>query len=80
MDPSYGGALVFIEEIGDAKQEVTLTMEQAIEAYEIILSEYTSFVTVINAEIELTLDVVCTVRASFPVNRTMVALFKKFYD
>ena len=80
VDPSYGGALVFTEKVLETTQEVTLTMEEAIKAYEIILSEYTSFVTVINAEIELTLDVVCTVRASFPINRTMVALFKKFYD
>ena len=44
------------------------------------LSQYTTFVSEINADVEVVLDVVCTVRASFAVNHTMVALFKKFYD
>ncbi len=80
IDVTYVSSLVFTEIANEKEYTVEFTMAQAVETYQIILSQYTSFVTVINADVDVVLDVVCTVRASFPVNRTMVALFKKFYD
>ena len=80
IDPTYVNSIFFTEFIEEKEYTVEFSMAQAVETYQIILSQYTSFVTVINADVEVVLDVVCTVRASFAVNHTMVALFKKFYD
>ncbi len=80
IDVTYTSSLIFMERVGEAEVAVEFTTEQAIETYQIILSQYTTFVTVINAEVDVVLDVVCTVRAGYPTSRTIVALFKKFYD
>ena len=58
----------------------TFTMEDAVNAYEIALSQYNSFVTVINNEVNTVLDIVCAARADFSVHQPVVALFKKIYD
>ena len=80
IDVTCLSSLTFYERGEDKEIAVVLTTEEAIETYQITLSQYTSFVTVTNAESDVVLDVVCTVRAAYPTTRTMVALFKKFYD
>jgi hypothetical protein len=79
-DTTYDGALTYTETVGETTFSVVFTMADAVLAYEIALAQYDSFVTVMNNEVDVVLDVVCAVRASFPVNQQIVALFKKFYD
>ena len=79
-DTTYDGVLTYTEKAGETTYSVTFTMADAVTAYEIALAQYDSFVTVMNNEVDVVLDVVCAVRASFPVNQQIVALFKKFYD
>ena len=79
-DVTYDGYLSFTEKRGEETYTVTFTMKEAVEAYQIALSQYNSFVTVVNNEVSEVLDVVCSVRVSFPVNQPVVALFKKYYD
>ena len=79
-DTTYDGALSYTETVGETTFSVVFTMADAVLAYEIALAQYDSFVTVMNNEVDVVLDVVCAVRASFPVNQQIVALFKKFYD
>ena len=79
-DTTYQGVLSYTETAGESTYTVTFTMEDAVAAYQIALSNYNSFVTVINNEVNVVLDVVCAVRATFPVNQTIVAIFKKYYD
>jgi len=79
-DTTYKGALTYTEQAGETTYTVTFSMQEAVETYTIALSQYNSFVTVINGEVNVVLDIVCAVRASFSVNQPIVALFKKFYD
>ncbi len=79
-DTTYKGALTYTEKAGENTYTVTFSMQEAVETYTIALSQYNSFVTVINSEVNVVLDIVCAVRASFSVNQPIVALFKKFYD
>ena len=79
-DTTYKGALTYTEKAGENTYTVTFSMQEAVETYTIALSQYNSFVTVINGEVNVVLDIVCAVRASFSVNQPIVALFKKFYD
>ena len=79
-DTTYEGVLTYTEKNGEITTTVTFTMADAVAAYTIALSNYNSFVTVINNEVDVVLDVACAVRATFPVNQTIVAIFKKFYD
>ena len=79
-DTTYVNTLLFTEFGANGEYTVEFTMAEAVETYQTLLSQYTTFVSEINADVEVVLDVVCTVRASFAVNHTMVALFKKFYD
>ncbi len=79
-DTTYDGAMSYTETVGETTFSVVFTMADAVSAYQIALSQYDSFVTVMNNEVNVVLDVVCAVRASFPVNQQIVALFKKFYD
>ena len=80
VDVTYDGSVSYFETVGETTFGVTFTMADAVAAYEIALAQYNSFVTVINNEVNVVLDVVCAVRASFPVNQQIVALFKKYYD
>jgi hypothetical protein len=79
-DATYDGYLSFTEKLGNETYTVTFTMKDAVDAYQIALSQYNSFVTVVNNEVSEVLDVVCSVRANFSVNQPVVALFKKYYD
>ena len=79
-DTTYEGVLTYTEKSGEITITTTFTMADAVSAYTIALSNYNSFVTVINNEVDVVLDVACAVRATYPVNQTIVAIFKKFYD
>lgn len=80
-DVTYDGYLTFYEVGSDDKEYgVVFSMDEAVEVYRIALAQYSSFVTVINNEVNVVLDVVCSVRATYPVNQPIVALFKKYYD
>ncbi len=79
-DTTYAGSLTYTETAGENTYTVTFSMQEAVETYTIALSQYNSFVTVINGEVNVVLDIVCAVRANFSVNQPIVALFKKFYD
>lgn len=79
-DTTYDNTLVYQEVSGETEITVVFNMQDAIAAYEIALAQYNSFVTVTNNEVNVVLDVVCAVRASFSINQPIVALFKKYYD
>ncbi len=79
-DVTYDGAVTYYEKIEGVEYAVVFSMAEAVELYEIALAQYNSFVTVTNSEINVVLDIVCAVRATFPVNQPIVALFKKYYD